>query len=325
MEAAVEIDGLRVAYGATVAVDGLSLTVAEGEVFGLLGPNGAGKTTTVETLEGFRRPDAGTVRVLGRDPRTERAALAPAIGVMLQDGGLYPGIRPPEVLRLFAAYYDDHEDPDALLDLVGLRPAAGTVVRRLSGGQRQRLSLALALVGRPRLVFLDEPTAGMDPHARLTTWEVISGLRARGTTVLLTTHGMNEAERLCDRVAILDGGRLVALGSPDELTSGAGGGETRFSAVPGLDCAALAVAVGLAPGAVTEERPGRYLVEAAGTPALIAGLAGWMADHDVALGDLQAGRRSLEEVFLTLTAESAPDGGHSDEDGGPRGRRGRRR
>jgi ABC-2 type transport system ATP-binding protein len=244
---------------------------------------------------------------------------------MLQDGGLYPGVRPLEVLRLFAAYYDDHEDPDALLDLVGLRPAAGTVVRRLSGGQRQRLSLALALVGRPRLVFLDEPTAGMDPHARLTTWEVISGLRSRGTTVLLTTHGMDEAERLCDRVAILDGGRLVALGSPDELTSGAGGGETRFSAVAGLDCAALAAAVGLAPGAVTEERPGRYVVQAAGTPALIAGLTGWMADHDVTLGDLQAGRRSLEEVFLTLTAESVADHDSTGEDGGSRRRRGRRR
>ncbi|MGH8973266.1 MAG: ABC transporter ATP-binding protein, partial [Acidimicrobiia bacterium] len=325
MEAAVEVDGLRVAYGSKVAVDRLSLTVADGEVFGLLGPNGAGKTTTVETLEGFRRPDAGAVRVLGCDPVADRAALAPAIGVMLQEGGLYPGVRPLEVLRLFAAYYDDPEDPDTLLDLVGLRPAAGTVVRRLSGGQRQRLSLALALVGRPRVVFLDEPTAGMDPHARLATWEVVAGLRARGTTVLLTTHAMDEAERLCDRVAIIDAGRLVALGSPDELTSGAGGGETRFSAVPGLDCAVLAGAAGLVPGAVTEERPGRYVVQAPGTPALIAALTGWMADHDVTLGDLQAGRRSLEEVFLTLTAESTAGAGATGDEGGAGRRRGRRR
>jgi ABC-2 type transport system ATP-binding protein len=305
MDAAVEVDGLRVAYGATVAVDGLSFTVERGEVFGLLGPNGAGKTTTVETLEGFHRPDAGSARVLGHDPASERSALAPAIGVMLQEGGLYPGIRPLEALRLFAAYYDHHEDADSLLDLVGLRAAARTMVRRLSGGQRQRLSLALALVGRPRVVFLDEPTAGMDPHARLTTWEVVKGLRDRGTTVLLTTHAMDEAEHLCDRVAIIDGGRMVALGSPDELTAGAGAGETRFSAVPGLDCAAVAAAAGLAPGTVSEERPGRYVVRAAGTPSLVAALTGWLAEHDVSLGDLQAGRRSLEEVFLTLTAESA--------------------
>ncbi len=325
MDAAIEVDGLRVAYGPTVAVDGLSFAVGRGEVFGLLGPNGAGKTTTVETLEGFRRPDSGSARVLGHDPVAERAALAPAVGVMLQEGGLYPGIRPLEALRLFAAYYDDHEDPDALLDLVGLREAAGTVVRRLSGGQRQRLSLALALVGRPRVVFLDEPTAGMDPHARLTTWEVVVGLRERGATVLVTTHAMDEAERLCDRVAIIDAGRLVALGSPDELTKGAGGGETRFSAAPGLDCGALAAAAGLAPGAVTEERPGRYVVVAPGTPALIAALTGWLAEHDVSLGDLQAGRRSLEEVFLTLTAESARPGGAGVEAQGSRRRRGRRR
>jgi ABC-2 type transport system ATP-binding protein len=325
MDAAVEVDGLRVVYGPTVAVDGLSFTVESGEVFGLLGPNGAGKTTTVETLEGFRRPDAGRARVLGRDPVSERSALAPSIGLMLQEGGLYPGIRPLEALRLFAAYYDDPDDPDALLDLVGLRASAGTMVRRLSGGQRQRLSLALAVVGRPRVVFLDEPTAGMDPHARLTTWEVVNGLRERGTTVLLTTHAMDEAERLCDRVAIIDAGHLVALGSPDELTAGAGGGETRFSAVPGLDCAALARAGGLAPGTVTEERPGRYVVRAPGTPALVAALVGWLAEHDVALGDLQAGRRSLEELFLALTAESVPATGPAAGTGGSGRRRGRRR
>ena len=317
-----EVDGLRVAFGSTVAVDGLSFAVAPGEVFGLLGPNGAGKTTTVETLEGFRRPDAGSVQVLGRDPVAERAALAPDIGVMLQEGGLYPGVRPLEVLRLFAAYYDEPDDPDRLLDLVGLRPAAGTVVRRLSGGQRQRLSLALAVVGRPRVVFLDEPTAGMDPHARLTTWDVVNGLRVRGTTVLLTTHAMDEAERLSDRVAIIDAGRLVALGSPDDLTRGAGGAETRFSTVPDLDCSALAAAAGLAPGAVTEERPGRYLVRAPGTPPLIAALTGWLAEHDVALGDLQAGRRTLEEVFLKLTAEAAPPAGDGREGSRPGRRRG---
>ena len=209
---AVVVDGLTKGYDGQLAVDGLSFTVDRGEVFGLLGPNGAGKTTTVETLEGYRKPDGGAVRVLGLDPIRERRRLVPRIGVMLQDGGLYPGIRPLEALRLFAAYYENHESPDVLLELVGLRPMAGKVVRRLSGGQKQRLSLALALVGRPEVVFLDEPTAGMDPHARLTTWEVITGLKERGATVILTTHAMDEAERLCDRVAIIDGGRLVALG-----------------------------------------------------------------------------------------------------------------
>ena len=304
-EPAVEVCDLRKTYGTTVAVDGLTLRVERGEVFGLLGPNGAGKTSTVETLEGYRRPDGGTARVLGLDPVADQRALAPRMGVMLQEGGLYPGIRPLEVLRLFAAFYEEAEDPERLLDVVGLRPAARTPVRRLSGGQRQRLSLALALVGRPEVVFLDEPTAGMDPHARGTTWEVIRSLRADGRTVLLTTHAMDEAERLCDRVAIIDGGRLVALGSPAELTRSAGTGETRFSAAPGLELAALAVALSLPPAAVSEDRPGEYVVRADPSPELVASLANWLRDRGVVLGDLRAGRRSLEEVFLSLTGEAS--------------------
>jgi ABC-2 type transport system ATP-binding protein len=325
LEPAIEVVGLHKAYGATVAVDGVSFAVAAGEVFGLLGPNGAGKTTTVETLEGYRSPDAGTVRVLGLDPVADQRALADRIGVMLQEGGLYPGVKPLEVLRLFAAYYDEADDPDRLLDLVGLRPAATTYVRRLSGGQRQRLSLALALIGRPLVVFLDEPTAGMDPHARVTTWDVIRSLRQRGATVLLTTHGMDEAERLCDRVAIIDGGRLVALGSPAELTHSAGAGETRFSAAPGLEVSGLAAALGLPAAAVGEDRPGEYVVHAAPSPELIASLAGWLRDRGVALGDLRAGRRSLEEVFLSLTGEasSAVDSETSGDNGGRSRRRSR--
>ncbi len=300
----VEVDGLVVAYGNTVAVDGLSFSVAAGEVFGLLGPNGAGKTTTVETLEGYRRPTAGAARVLGLDPVRDKARVVPRIGVMLQEGGIYPGIKPLEALRLFAAYYDNPEDPDRLLDLVGLRPAAGTLVRRLSGGQRQRLSLALALVGRPEVVFLDEPTAGMDPHAKATTVEVVQGLAAGGATVVLTTHAMDEAERLCDRVAIIDGGRLVALGSPAELARSAGGEETRFSAEPGLDVAALAVALHLDSGTVIEERAGDYVVHAPGSATLVGALGGWLAERGASLGDLRTGRRTLEEVFLSLTREA---------------------
>jgi len=300
---AIEVTGLEKRYGDTVAVAGLDFEVERGEVFGLLGPNGAGKTTTVEILEGYRAPDAGRARVLGLDPVAEGPSLRPRIGVMLQEGGLYPGLRPKELLSLFAAYYDDPDDPDALLDLVGLRDAVRTYVRRLSGGQAQRLSLACALIGRPEVLFLDEPTAGMDPHARATTWQLVRDLRERGTTILLTTHAMDEAEQLCDRVAIVSAGRLVAIGSPAELTAGSGDGELRFATDAELDLAALAAALGVAPEELAIESPGNYVVRAAGTPKIIAELACHLRDHGVLLSALHSGRRSLEEVFLSLTAE----------------------
>jgi ABC-2 type transport system ATP-binding protein len=300
---AIEVVELEKHYGATRAVDGLSLRVAPGEVFGILGPNGAGKTTTVEILEGYRRPDRGTVRVLGLDPVADGHRLRPQVGVMLQEGGLAPGIRPLEALRLFASFYDDPDDPERLLGALGLDDARRTFVRRLSGGQRQRLSLALALVGRPRVLFLDEPTAGMDPHARAATWDIVRGLRNDGVTVVLTTHGMDEAEQLCDRLAIVDHGRLVALGTPTELTSAAAGDETRFSCEPGIAVVELGAALGLGPEAVTETRAGEYLVAAEATPELVADLALWLRDAGIRLGELQAGRRSLEEVFLRLTRE----------------------
>jgi ABC-2 type transport system ATP-binding protein len=298
---AIEVVDLQKHYGTTRAVDGVSLTVATGEVFGLLGPNGAGKTTTVETLEGYRRADAGTVRVLGLDPIADGVRLRPQIGVMLQEGGLYPGVRPLEVLNLFAAFYDNADDPERLLALVGLEDARRTLVRRMSGGQKQRLALAVALVGRPSLLFLDEPTAGMDPHARATTWQLVRSLRGAGVTVVITTHAMDEAEQLCDHIAIVDHGRLVAYGTPAELTSGAAGDEIRFSAVPGLACADLATVLRVESRSVTEPRPGEYVVAADATPARIAEVAAWLRDHDVRLGELRAGRQSLEEVFLRLT------------------------
>ncbi len=300
---AIEVAGLSKRYGAIRAVDGLSLSVDPGEVFGLLGPNGAGKTTTVETLEGYRRPDAGTVRVLDLDPWRDGARLRPQIGVMLQDGGLYPGIRPLEALELFAAYYDDPDDPQRLLDLVGLREAEHTLVRRMSGGQSQRLSLALALIGKPTLVFLDEPTAGLDPRARATTWDLVRDLRDRGVTVVLTTHAMDEAELLCNRLAIIDHGRIVGLGTPADLTTSATTDDTRFSAKPDLDRASLAAALGLQTEQVREPRAGDYVVDAPATPDVVAALAEWLRDRDVTLGDLRAGRTSLEEVFLRLTGE----------------------
>jgi ABC-2 type transport system ATP-binding protein len=302
---AIEVAGLEKRYGDRRAVDGISLRIAPGEVFGLLGPNGAGKTTTVETLEGYRAPDGGTVRVLGLDPQAEGPALRPRIGVMLQEGGLYPGVRPLEALRLFAAFYDDPDDPDRLLDLVGLRPVASTYVRRLSGGECQRLSLALALVGRPEVLFLDEPTAGMDPRARQTTWDLVRDLRAAGTTVVLTTHAMDEAEHLCDRVAIIDRGRIVTEGSPADLTS-SGGEDLRFATTAGLDLPALAAALSLAADSVSESRPGEYRIRAQMTPELVAELAVWLRDKGYGLTELRTERATLEEVFLQLTREEEP-------------------
>jgi ABC-2 type transport system ATP-binding protein len=300
---AIEVAALEKRYGPTPAVDGITLSIAVGEVFGLLGPNGAGKTTTVEILEGYRRADAGEVRVLGVDPWRDGASLRPRIGVMLQEGGLYPGIRPLEALQLFASYYDDPDDPERLLHLVGLDDSRPTLVRRMSGGQQQRLSLALALIGKPSLVFLDEPTAGMDPHARATTWAMIRELRDRDVTVVLTTHAMDEAEHLCDRVGIIDHGRLVACDTPTELTTLAAADETTFATAPGLPVDDLARHLGIAHDAVRELRPGDYLIDTAATPALVAALTAWLCEQGALVSELRAGRRSLEDVFLRLTGE----------------------
>ena len=294
---AVDVSGLVVRHGAVTAVDGLDLTAEAGEIVCLLGPNGAGKTTTVETAEGYRRPDAGQVRVLGLDPVADRALLAPRLGVMLQRGGVYPAMNAADALRLFAAYYGTPDDPDELLDRVGLREVQRTPWRRLSGGEQQRLSLALALVGRPDVAFLDEPTAGIDPRARQLVRDEVKNLRDRGACVVLTTHELDEAERLADRIAIIDRGRLVALGSAQELVAQAGAGAVRFRGPVGLDVAALSAAAG---GAVREERPGEYAVDAPPTPSALAAVTTWLADHGIAVTDLRTGG-GLEDVFLRLT------------------------
>src|SRR5436309_581073 len=256
---AIVVDNFSKTYGSHRVVDNLHFTVHRGEVFALLGPNGAGKTTTVETLEGYRTPDEGTIRVLGLDPIRDAHVLKPQIGVMLQQEGLYPGLTAREVLHLFAGYYQHPQNTDGLLERVGLTTSAKTRCRRLSGGQKRRLALAVALVGNPGLVFLDEPTAGMDPQARLATWEIIRDLKCNGATVLLTTHLMDEAERLADRVAIIDHGRLIALDTPRGLTGVENANIVRFVATPGLDSAQL----GALPSArkAEEIRPGSYLIE----------------------------------------------------------------
>lgn len=286
-------------FGDLVAVDGLSFEASAGEVVALLGPNGAGKTTTVETVEGYRRPDRGSVSVLGLDPVDDRAAVVSRVGVMPQGGGAYPGLRVGEALRLFASYYDDADDPDRLLALLGLEARERATWRSLSGGEQQRLSLALALVGRPEVAFLDEPTSGVDISGRQVIRQVIADLRAAGVAVVLTTHELAEAEKVADRVVIVDDGRVVAEGTPESLRT-AGGAEIRFNAAPDLDVAALGTAVG-AP--VVEVTRGEYLVAAAPAPATVAAITTWLAERDLALGDLRAGRQSLEDVFLKLTGD----------------------
>jgi ABC-2 type transport system ATP-binding protein len=298
--AAVDVSGLVVRYGRLTAVDGVSFSADAGEVVAMLGPNGAGKTTTIETLEGYRSPTEGTVRVLGLDPLRDHARLTPRIGVMLQRGGVYPGIRAGEALRLFAAYYDAPADPEELLARVGLERQRSTMWRHLSGGEQQRLSLALALVGRPEVAFLDEPTAGVDVGGRQVVRRIVRELAAGGTCVLLATHELEEVERVADRVVIVDRGRLLASGTPAELAGQDAGSVISFGAPAGVDTVALAERLG-AP--VTEVAPGEYRVDAAASPATVATLTAWLAEHDLALADLRAGRQRLEDVFLRLTEE----------------------
>lgn len=306
-EPAIVVEHLVKRYGGRAVVDHLSFEVQSGELFALLGPNGAGKTTTVEILEGYRAPDGGVVRVLGLDPRRDGAALKPRIGLMLQAGGVYPSAYPEEVLRLFAAFYPKPRDPSELLQTVGLTEARRTRYRRLSGGQRQRLSLALALVGRPEVLFLDEPTAAMDPQARQATWELIRSLKREGATILLTTHFMDEAERLADRVAIIDHGRLVALDTPRNLIAGGPQStpELLLRTEPALDRAALARWFGGA--SISEDGPGVYHVRVRPTPELIADLAMWLREQGVLIRELRTGYRTLEDVFLALTGHELRD------------------
>ncbi|GER86857.1 ABC transporter ATP-binding protein [Dictyobacter vulcani] len=303
--ATIVVENFSKSYGTHRVVDALTFQVQPGEVFALLGPNGAGKTTTVETLEGYRAPDTGTIRVLGLDPIKQAEALKPRIGVMLQQDGLYPALTAREVLRLFAGYYTQPQDVDALLERVGLTDAAKTRCRRLSGGQKRRLALAVALIGNPELVFLDEPTAGMDPQARQTTWEIVRELKRNGVTILLTTHLMDEAERLADRVAIIDHGQLIALDTPANLTSGQNANVVRFVAPEGLDCRQLTALPSVQKA--EEVRAGSYVLETDDIPALLVELTTWLRDQAIPLSELRVGHGSLEDLFLRLTGSEVRD------------------
>jgi ABC-2 type transport system ATP-binding protein len=297
VHAAVEVTDLVKAYDGRTVVDGVTLRAEAGAVTAVLGPNGAGKTTTVECVSGFRRPDGGTVRVLGHDPVAERDAVVPRVGVMLQEGGAYQAATPREMLRLHARFYADPLDADALLERVGLAGAPATTrFRVLSGGQKQRLNLALALVGRPRVAVLDEPTAGMDPQARHATWDLVRDLRDDGVAVLLTTHFMDEAERLADVVAVIDRGRLVAMDSPAALLGGGEADRVRVTTTAEVAPEALAAALGVP---VEADGAGRLVVR--GGAATIPAIAAWFAAEGLPLTGVAAGASGLEEVVMRLT------------------------
>ena len=296
----VRLRGVTKRYGAMTAVDGLDLEVNRAEVLALLGPNGAGKTTTVEMCEGFIRPDAGSIEILGLDPVADNARLRERMGVMLQGGGGYPAARAGEMLNLVAAYSANPLDPAWLMETLGLTDVARTTYRRLSGGQQQRLALACAVVGRPELVFLDEPTAGMDAHARIVVWELIDALRRDGVTIVLTTHQLSEAEELADRLVIIDHGAAVATGTPAELMGRGAENQLRFSAPPKLDLTLLVSALPESYVA-SEVGPGDYLVEGEIDPQVLATVTAWCARLNVLATDMRVEQRSLEDVFLDIT------------------------
>jgi ABC-2 type transport system ATP-binding protein len=304
---AVEVSGLKKTYGATRAVDGVTFEVKPGEVFGLLGPNGAGKTTTVEMIEGLRAPDSGSIRVLGLDPKRDLPSIKQRIGVQLQTTALYPRLTVREVIDLFASFFDGRQPIPTrdLMRTIGLEDKAGTRSKDLSGGQKQRLSVALALVNDPELVFLDEPTTGLDPQARRNLWDVIGGLQKRGKTILLTTHYMEEAEALCDRVAVVDHGQIIALDSPEQLIR-QHFKETaiEFSVTDAPDLERLRGVPGISNLAAKDHDVRLY---SADVPQTMAGLLAMSERHELKFRDLAVRNATLEDVFLKLTGRSIRD------------------
>lgn len=297
---AVEVSGLTVRYGSVTAVDDVSFTAEAGSVTAVLGPNGAGKTSTIEVCEGYRRAASGTVRVLGLDPQHDQRRLGERVGVMLQEGGVYPSGRVLDTVRHYCRLYARGLDPRQLVERVGLADRAGATWRRLSGGERQRLSLALALAARPEVAFLDEPTSGVDVNGRDTIRTIIRDLAADGCAVVLATHELDEAERLADRILVFDRGQVVADGTLAELRRGHD--EIRFRSSADLDVRALAAATGLVASSVG---PGEFVIDAPPLPRVMAQLTGWLADNGHDLTDLRAGAQRLEDVFRRLTAGSS--------------------
>jgi ABC-2 type transport system ATP-binding protein len=301
---AVEITHLRKTYGALAAVDDVSFTVAEGEIFGILGPNGAGKTTTVECAIGLRSPDSGTIRLLGLDPHVDRAQVHEIVGVQLQASAQPAKLRVREILDMYRSFYRQPADVRELTEALGLADKLGDYYRSLSGGQRQRLSVALALIGRPKIAVLDEMTTGLDPQARRDAWDLIEGMRQRGVTVLLVTHFMEEAERLCDRVALIDHGRIVALDSPAGLAAQARGGKTvRFQPSARFDERLLTDL----PEVTGVEHDGQHVV-VTGTGELVNAVILALATVGVTARDVRLDSSNLEDAFVRLTGRSSLEG-----------------
>ena len=300
MESTIVVRDLRRTYGDVRAVDGISFEVAEGEIFGLVGPNGAGKTTTIECLEGLRQPTSGHVRVLGMDPATERRVIAERIGVQLQDSALPPRLHVEEALALFGSLYQRCANVDDLLDRLSLTEKRTTPIAKLSGGQKQRVFIALALVNRPEMVFLDELTTGLDPQARHSMWDLVLQIRDRGCTVVLTTHFMEEAERLCDRVMIIDRGRIVALDTPEALIGSLGTDKRIVFGLPeGQDVEILTT---LSAVSRIEQSDGRVIVYGHGD-RFASSVVHTLEDAKVAFTDLRTEQPNLEDVFLSLTGK----------------------
>jgi ABC-2 type transport system ATP-binding protein len=295
----VRVRGLRKSYGDHEAVKGVDFEIPRGTVFGLLGPNGAGKTTIVEILEGYRTRSAGEVSVLGADPERDEIGLRDRIGIVLQESGIEPDLTVGEAVDLYGAAYSRRRPTDEVIELAGLTEKAGERIVTLSGGQRRRLDLALGVVGDPELIYLDEPTTGFDPEARRRTWELVAGLRDEGKTILLTTHYMEEAQRLADRVAVLASGSIVAEGSPEELAAGDAEAEVSFALPSGVDVAELP----FPDGAARARLNGKVTFTTATPTRDLAPLIAWANERGVELEGLAVKRATLEDVYLQVTAD----------------------
>ena len=300
---AVSVQHLVKRYGDLVAVNDVSFTIRKGEIFGLVGPNGAGKTTTVECISGLRVPDSGQVFVDGLSPLTDRRKIREFVGVQLQEGALPPQITVGEAVGLFASFYEDPLSPDQLLETLGIGDLKQKQFRRLSGGQKQRLSIALALVGNPRVAILDELTTGLDPEARRGTWDLIEHIRERGVTVILVTHFMDEAERLCDRLALIDHGVVQVLDTPEAIAARVGGVRVRFVPSAPVDDATLRAI----PGMETIERKDRYIT-VTGTGDLAASVLDALRTAGVSVSELEARKGNLDDAFVKLTRRPGPEG-----------------
>lgn len=297
---AVSVQHLVKKYGGYIAVNDISFSIREGEIFGVIGPNGAGKTTTVECISGLRIPDSGSIGVYGLSPQKDRKKVREFVGVQLQESQLPPRLKVGEAVRLFASFYPNPLNPNELLESLGIKKIENSIFKKLSGGQKQRLSIALALVGDPKIAILDELTTGLDPEARRETWDLIDGMRERGVTVILVRHFMDEAERLCDRLALINHGAIIALDTPEAIAARAGGNRVRFIPSQPVDDKTLYAI----PGVVQVERKEKYIT-VSGTGDLVASVIDSLAKIGVRVSEIEARGGNLDDAFVKLTKDDA--------------------